>query len=68
MIKNIHFVIDENNNRFEVWVNGECITDCYSMDEEGFDLMTDLVKFANIPLYREVSIDNLEKERVVKII
>lgn len=61
-MKNFYFVANEKNNTFELWVNGECITDCFSLNEESFDLMEDLVNFADVPLYKEISVIDLKKE------
>lgn len=61
-MKNFYFVANEKNNTFELWVNGECITDCFSLNEESFDLMEDLVNFADVPLYKEMPVIDLKKE------
>lgn len=52
-MKKIYFVICEERNEFELWVDGELITDCFSLDEESYDLMHDLVKFAEVPVYKK---------------
>lgn len=60
-MKNIQFIINDMNNYFELWVNGECITDCFSMDGDGFDLMQQLVEFGGIPVFRIVNTKELQQ-------
>lgn len=59
MKKNIYFVINDENDSVEYYVDGECITDCFSKDnEELIGLVKQLHEFANIPIYREI--ENVE--------
>lgn len=60
MKKNIHFVINEDKNFIEFHVNGECITDCFSLDNtELIDLVEQLSEFADVPIYKKF---NFKKE------
>ena len=60
MKKNIHFVINEDNNCVEFYVNGECITDCFSLsDRKLVDLVEQLSEFADVPIYKKF---NFKKE------
>ncbi len=62
MKNNIYFVKAKNGD-FGFYVNGECITDCYNVDDEGqlAMLIYDLVKFADVPIYEEISIEDRKK-------
>ena len=51
-MKNVCFVINKKDNYFELWVDGECITDCFSLNGGEADLMEQLVKWADIPRYK----------------
>ena len=62
-MKNFYFVINEKNKMFELWVHGECITDCFSLTDSEADLMEQLVHFANVPCYK-----NLDFEKIHKIL
>ena len=53
-MKNIYFIYNEDNDTFELHVNGECITDCFSTEGECGDLIDDLNKFADIPIYKRI--------------
>ena len=50
-MKNIHFVINKENREFELWVDGKCITDCFSLSDDSTELMEQLVEFAHVPCY-----------------
>ena len=53
-MKNFYFVINEDDT-FELWVDGKCITDCFSLIHGGeSDLMKQLVQFADVPCYRRI--------------
>lgn len=52
-MKNIYFIYNENTDCFELYVNGECIADCYSTEGECGDLVDDLSRFADIPIYKK---------------
>lgn len=54
-MNDFYFVINEKNNYFELWVDGKCITDCFSLNEESTDVMEQLVEFANVPCYKKLS-------------
>ena len=59
MQKNIHFVINDETDSIEYYVNGKLITDCFSKDDEELvGLVKQLHEFANIPIYREI--ENIE--------
>ncbi len=59
MKKNIYFVIDDEKNFVEYYVDGECITNCFSKkDNELVDLVKQLHEFADIPVYRKI--ENIE--------
>jgi hypothetical protein len=53
-MKNFYFVINEKDNYFELWVNGECITNCFGFGNEA-ELMEHLVEFADIPCYKKLT-------------
>lgn len=57
-MKNIYFV-KSVTGEFELYVDGECITDCYNVENEDMlaILIYDLIKFAEVPLYREIPLD-----------
>ena len=65
-MKNISFIYNEDTNNFELWVDGECITDCFSAEGECGDLIDDLNRFADIPIYKKVDRPQL-KEILYKI-
>lgn len=52
-MKNISFVI--NDEFIEYYVDGKCITDCFSKTDEVAELVQQLHDFANIPLYKNVN-------------
>lgn len=55
-MKNFYFVINEEFNYFELWVDGKCITDCFSLDSNSeADLMEQLVEFADVPCYKKLT-------------
>lgn len=64
MMKNFHFVINEEREEFELWVNGECITDCFSLKSEAADLLEQLVEFANVPCYERLNAEMVRKKVV----
>lgn len=53
-MKDFYFVLNDANNAFELWVGGECITDCFSLVDNEADLMKQLVHFADVPCYKRV--------------
>ncbi len=53
-MKNFYFVINKDDNYFELWVDGKCITDCFGLDSEA-DLMEQLVEFADVPCYKKLT-------------
>ena len=61
-MKNIYFVKNEENKMYELWINGECITDCYSFNTDAEDVILDLIHFANIPIYKNIS-DEMKKRQ-----
>lgn len=61
MIKNFYFVVNEENGEFELWVDGECITECFGLKNCGdADLMEQLVEFANVPCYKKLSVEKVK--------
>ena len=54
-MKNFYFVINEKDNYFELWVNGECITDCFSLKGGEAELMEQLVNWAGTPCYKRLT-------------
>lgn len=65
-MKNIYFIYNKDTDCFELYVNGECITDCFSVEGECGDLIDDLNKFAGVPIYKKVDRTQL-KEILYKI-
>lgn len=62
-MKNIYFIYNEDNDTFELHVNGECITDCFSTGGECGDLIEQLYEFADVPIYK-----NIDKAQLNKIL
>ena len=60
-MENVYFVINEENKMFELWVDGECITDCFSLTDSEADLMEQLVQFANVPCYKKLDFEEIHK-------
>lgn len=63
-MKDFYFVINDNEDSklFELWVDGRCITDCFSLDHsDEADLMEQLVEFANVPCYKKLSVKEVQK-------
>lgn len=61
-MRDFYFVINEDNGMFELWVNGKCITDCFSLDPTGeMELMKQLVEFADVPCYKKLSVKEVQK-------
>ena len=58
---NFYFIINNENKAFELWVNGECITDCFSLKGREADLMEQLVEFADIPCYKRLNFQKVQK-------
>lgn len=54
-MKNIYFIYNEGKDTFELHVNGECITDCFSTQGECGDLIGQLYDFANVPIYKKIN-------------
>ncbi len=54
-MKNFCFVINEKDNYFELWADGKCITDCFSLEDDSADLMEQLVEFADVPCYKKLT-------------
>lgn len=53
MPKDFYFVVNDNDS-FELWVKGECITDCFSLSSDEALLMKQLVSYADIPCYKRL--------------
>jgi hypothetical protein len=68
MINNFCFVINEEDEAFELWVNGECITDCFYLKGEEAELMYQLARFANVPCYerKKLSFEEVHKKMLDK--
>lgn len=64
MMKNLHFVINEEREEFELWVDGACITDCFSLRSGEADLMEQLVEFAHVPCYKQLNAEEVRKKVV----
>ena len=60
-MKNFYFIINEENKMFELWVNGKCITDCFSLAGDEAELMQQLVEFANIPCYKRLDFEEINE-------
>lgn len=61
-MNNFYFIIkDDREFEFELWVNGQCITDCFSLADGEAELMEQLVHFANVPCYKRVSFEEIHK-------
>lgn len=54
-MKDFYFVINEEDNYFELWANGGCVTDCFSLSDDSADLMEQLVEFADVPCYKKLT-------------
>jgi hypothetical protein len=54
-MKNFYFVINKKDNYFELWVDGECITDFFSLKDDSADLMEQLVEFADASCYKKLT-------------
>lgn len=63
-MKNFNFVIDEEREEFELWVDGECITDCFVFCamSDATNLMEQLVKFAGVPCYKKLNAKEVHKK------
>jgi hypothetical protein len=61
MINDFHFIINDKDGTFELWVNGECITDCFFLADKEAELMEQLVRFANVPCYKKISFEEVHK-------
>lgn len=51
-MKHVSFVVTDNY--IEYYVDGECITDCFSKSEEVVELVQQLHDWAGIPLYKNI--------------
>ena len=60
-MKNIMFIYNEDNDTFELNVDGECITDCFSTEGECGDLIEQLNEFADVPIYKRIDKAQLKK-------
>lgn len=60
-MKNIYFIYNEDNDTFELHVDGECITDCFSTEGECGDLIEQLYEFADVPIYKNIDETQLKK-------
>lgn len=59
--KKIFFVVDEAIDCLEVYVNGECIDNCLDLNNEDVKYLVALLsKHANIPVFKEVDVDEDE--------
>jgi hypothetical protein len=54
-MKGFYFVMNEEDNYFELWAEGKCITDCFDLHNESADVMEQLVEFADVPCYKKLS-------------
>lgn len=54
-MRNIFFVINEEDRTFEYWSNGKCITDYFDLDSGEGDLMSQLVDFSDVPVFQRCS-------------
>jgi len=54
-MNNFYFVLNEEEDYFELWVDGKCITDCFSLSDASADVMEQLVEFANVPCYKKLA-------------
>jgi hypothetical protein len=63
-MKNFNFVIDEEREEFELWVDGECITDCFVFCamSDATQLMEQLVEFADVPCFKKLSAEEVRKK------
>lgn len=61
-MKNIHFIINDEKSEFELWVDGECITDCFSLQSDEAELMAQLVEFAEVPCYKKLSVREVNEK------
>lgn len=66
MAKNFYFVINDKEGYFELWVNGECITECLPLTVHSgeTELMEQLVEFAGVPCYKKLNPDEIYKTLV----
>lgn len=60
-MKNIMFIYNEDNDTFELHVDGECITDGFSTEGECGDLIEQLNEFADVPIYKRIDKAQLKK-------
>lgn len=60
---NIYFVKNDDEDFYELWANGRYIESYYpTMEDDGVDmLIKDLVRFANIPVYQNISDEIIEE-------
>lgn len=63
-MKNFNFVIDEEREEFELWVDGECITDCFVFCamSDATNLMEQLVEFAGVPCFKKLKAEDVHKK------
>jgi len=54
-MRDFYFVMNEEDNYFELWADGKCITDCFSLSDDSADLMEQLVEFADVPCYKKLT-------------
>lgn len=59
-MKDFYFIVNDNG-AFELWVDGKCITDCFSLADGEADLMEQLVQFADIPCYKKISYEEIQE-------
>ena len=57
-MEKIYFVANEENGVFELYCNGELIDDCsFGLDDSNIlNLITDLNRFGEIPVYKRVNL------------
>lgn len=55
-MKNISFIINQKDGTISLLVDGEVITDCFSLyNEELLELISQLGEFANVPILADVT-------------
>lgn len=54
-MKGFYFVMNKKDNYFELWAEGKCITDCFSLSNGEAELMEQLVEFADVPCYKKLA-------------
>lgn len=55
----VYFVLNEETELIELWVDGELITSCLSPEDEVLSLISQLSNHANIPTYKRASTNEI---------